>query len=171
MADEQAVVAIYAGHAQAEAAVRALAAAGVTMAHVSVAGRGGEGGERSSGLYTSGGAVKHHGSHGGFWTALSTLLLDTGTFFIPGTGPIFVAGPVVGWVAGEVEGERLEGDLGPVAAALASAGIPEDQRRIYASALREGQVLVIVHGPTAEAAKAKAALEAAGGGTVITHEA
>ncbi|HZQ37023.1 MAG TPA: general stress protein [Dehalococcoidia bacterium] len=171
MADERAVVAIYGSDAQAAAAVQALAAAGVTMAHVSVAGRGRDGEQRSSGLYTSGGAVKHHGSHGGLWTALSNLLLDTGTFFIPGTGPIFVAGPVVGWLAGEVEGERLEGDPGPVGAALASAGIPEDERRIYEGALREGQVLVIVHGPDAEAAKAKAALEAAGGGTVITHEA
>ncbi len=171
MADEQAVVAIYAGHAEAEAAVQALAAAGVTMAHVSVAGRGRDGEQRSSGLYTSGGAVKHHGSHGGLWSALSNLLLDTGTFFIPGTGPIFVAGPVVGWVASEVEGERLEDAPGPVAAALASAGIPEEERRVYERALREGQVLVIVHGPAAEAAKARAALEAAGGGTVITHEA
>lgn len=169
MADEAAVVAIYADHAQAEAAVQALAAAGVTMAHVSVAGRGRDGEQRNA-APDSGGAVEHHVSHGGLWTALSTLLLDTGTFLIPGTGPIFVAGPVVGWVAGEVEGERLAGEIGPVGAALASAGIPEDQRRVYERSLREGQVLVIVHGPAAEAAKAKAALEAAGGGTVITHE-
>src|SRR5690348_6957924 len=86
MADEQAVVAIYAGHTQAETAVQALADAGVTMAHVSVAGRERDGEARSSGLYTSGGAVKHHGGLGGLWTALSNLLLDTGTFFIPGTG-------------------------------------------------------------------------------------
>ncbi len=169
MADERAVVAIYAGHKQAEAAVRALDAAGVAMAHVSVAGRGQDGGAASSGHYTSGGAVRHHGGHGGLWTALSNLLLDTGTFFIPGTGPIFVAGPVVGWVAGEVEGERIEGDLGPVGAALASAGIPADQRRIYETALRAGQVLVIVHGPADEVATAKAALEQAGGGTVALH--
>ncbi|HLZ69323.1 MAG TPA: hypothetical protein VKV26_05360 [Dehalococcoidia bacterium] len=168
MKNEQAVVAIYASNRQAETAVKALATAGVAMAHVSVAGRG-AGDEATSGHYTSGGAVRHHGGHGGLWTALSNLLLDTGTFFIPGTGPIFVAGPVVGWVAGEVEGERIAGELGPVGAALAGAGIPAAHRRIYETALRAGQVLVIVHGQAAEVATAKAALEQAGAGTVAVH--
>jgi hypothetical protein len=169
MTDERAVVATYAGHEQAEAAVQALREAGIAMAHVSVAGRGDGDGKGFSGHYTSGGAVRHRGGHGRLWTALSNLLLDTGTFFIPGTGPIFVAGPVVGWVAGEVEGERLEGDIGPMGAALAGAGIPAEQRRVYETALQSGQVLVIVHGPAAEVEKARTALGQVGGGTVAVH--
>jgi hypothetical protein len=167
MADERSVVAVYDDHPRAEAAVQALGAAGVPMAHVSVAGRGRDADEDVSGHYTAGGAVRHHGRHGGLWTALSNLLLDTGTFFIPGTGPIFVAGPVVGWVASEVEGDRREDDLGPLAAALASTGIPLERRRDYEDALHAGKVIVIVHGPAAEVAQAQAALAQSGGNVTV----
>lgn len=170
MAEQQAAVAVYSDHAHAEAAVARLREAGIAIAGVSVVG-GGEpaAGGQASGHYTSAGQVRHQGRHGGLWALLSNLLLDTGTFTIPGAGPVFVAGPVVGWIATELEGDRLADDLDPIGAGLVRAGIPREHLPDYERALRRGDVLVIVHGAADEVARAKAVLDTTGAGVARLH--
>lgn len=160
MADESAVVAVFATHDQAEAAVRQLQQAGVAMADVSLIGSGQRDRGGTVGHYQRGGAVGHVGEHRGLWGFLSGLLADTGTFVIPGSGPVMVAGPAVGWVAEALE--NAEGGDDAMAGSLERAGIPHDDVPSYVTALQDGDYLVIVHGTPEASDRAKAQLDAAG---------
>ncbi len=150
MPDESVVVAVFATHDQAEAAVRRLQEAGTAMDAVSIVGYGHHDGAGTVGHYSRSGEVRHVGEHRGLWGLLSGLLADTGTFVIPGAGPVMVAGPAVGWLAEALENAE-GGDDDALARSLASAGITEDDVPAYVAALQDGSYLVIVHG-TAEAA-------------------
>ncbi|MHB8577469.1 MAG: hypothetical protein ACYDCQ_19320, partial [Dehalococcoidia bacterium] len=103
--------------------------------------------------------VHHHDEHRGLWGLLSGLLADTGTFIIPGAGPVMVAGPAVGWVAGAVE--DVEGDdATAVRRGLAGSGIPATELPRYETAVHDGRWLIIVHGSPETLLQAKTTLDA-----------
>src|SRR5215472_7784595 len=117
MPDDSVAVAVFGTHDQAEAAVRRLHEAGTAMDAVSILGSGQGDQSGAVGHYSRGGEVKHVGEHRGLWRWLSGLLADTGTFVIPGAGPVMVAGPAVGWVAEALENAE-DGDADAVARSL-----------------------------------------------------
>jgi hypothetical protein len=175
MPHESAVVALYSTHDEAEAAVRALQNAGVALTNVSVVGQGQQRGERVVGSFTLGDQRRHVGTHGGFWNAIWELLDDTGTFFVPGSGPIIVAGPVVGWLVRAAEGveqlaHTVEGEPAAkrdaVASALIASGIPPADAHTYESAINSGQFLVVLHGDRETAKRAQSELERTGAAQV-----
>jgi hypothetical protein len=168
MPDKNAAVAVYATHDQAEAAVRRLQEAGIPMERVSLVGRGGRDGSRAVGQYTRGSEVRHVGEHRGLWGFLSGLLADTGTFVIPGAGPVMAAGPAVGWVAEALENAE-GGDADAVSAGLTGAGIPPDDVQRYHTALQDGDVLLIVHSSPDEVKRAKSVLDNTGARESSVH--
>ncbi len=91
--------------------------------------------------------------------------MDCGAFlfeafvFMPGIGPVLVAGPLVAWIVGALEGAVVVGGLSVLGAALASLGIPENSALKYESELRAGKFLLFVHGTREEIARARAVLE------------
>lgn len=92
---------------------------------------------------------------GAFWGGLWGLLFGSAFFAIPGIGPILVAGPLVGWIVGALEGATIVGGISALGAALASIGIPNDSVLQYENDLRADRFLVVAHGTSAEVAKAK----------------
>jgi hypothetical protein len=78
---------------------------------------------------------------------------------IPGLGPVLAAGPIVAWIVAGLEGAVEVGVLGALGAGLYSIGIPKDSILKYQTALKTDQFLLIVHGTTAEVAKAKDIIE------------
>src|SRR4029453_4704835 len=59
---------------------------------------------------------------GGVWG----LLFGAAFFFIPGIGPVVLAGPLVASLVGALEGAVVVGGLTPLGAVLASLGIPRN---------------------------------------------
>lgn len=77
---------------------------------------------------------------GGAIGAIGALLVQAGTFAIPGIGPILAAGPLAATIAGLAAG----GATGGVVGALAGLGINKDDAEKYHVHLESGDVLVLV---------------------------
>ena len=159
MSIENSVVAIYSQHTDADLAVKELQRGGVDMHKLSIVGKGYHTDEQVVGYYNTGDRMKHWGKTGAFWGGFWGLLFGSAFFMIPGLGPILVAGPLVAWIVGGLEGAVLVGGLSALGAGLYSIGIPKDSIVKYEAALKTDQFLVIAHGTAAEVAKAKEILE------------
>ena len=160
MSVENSVVAIYHTHTDADRAVKELQRGGVDMKKLSIVGKGYHTDEQVVGYYNTGDRMKHWGKMGAFWGGLWGLLFGAAFFAIPGIGPILVAGPLVSWIVGALEGAVVVGGLSALGAGLYSIGIPKDSIVKYETALKTDQFLVIAHGTAAEVAKAKDIIEA-----------
>jgi mannose/fructose/N-acetylgalactosamine-specific phosphotransferase system component IIC len=78
------------------------------------------------------------------------MLIGTGFFFIPGIGPLLVAGTLVGMIVGALEGGVVVGGLSVLGAGLYSLGIHKDTIMKYETALKSGKFIVITHGSAEE---------------------
>ena len=155
MTRENAVVAIYRTHTDAEAAVRELQKAGYDMTKLSIVGKDYHTEEHVTGYYSTGDRMKYWGKLGAFWGGIWGLLFGAAFFAIPGLGPILAAGPVVAWIVGALEGAVVIGGLDALGAGLYSIGIPKDSVLKYETALKSAQFLLIAHGSPAEATQAQ----------------
>jgi hypothetical protein len=159
MSIENSVVAIYRQHTDADAAIKELQRGGVDMKTLSIVGKGYHTDEQVVGYYTTGDRMKYWGKVGAFWGGFWGLLFGSALFMIPGLGPVLAAGPIVAWIVAGLEGAVEVGVLGALGAGLYSIGIPKDSILKYQTALKTDQFLLIVHGTTAEVAKAKDIIE------------
>src|SRR5271155_3806267 len=159
MSIENSVVAIYDTHTDADRAVKELQRGGVDMHKLSIVGKGYHTEEQVVGYYNTGDRMKHWGRTGAFWGGLSGLLLGAAFFWVPGVGQVLVAGPVVAWIVGALEGAVVVGGLSALGAGLYSIGIPKDSIVKYETALQTDQFLLIGHGTAAEVAKVKDIIE------------
>ena len=82
-------------------------------------------------------------------------MVDSAFFLIPGIGPLMVAGPLVGWLVGALEGAVAVGGLSAIGAGLYSLGIPKDSMLKYETALKIDKFVPIAHGSTEEISHAK----------------
>jgi uncharacterized membrane protein len=148
------IVAIYETHEQAEHAIKELQVAGIDMHSISIASRGMHTDEHVIGYYNAGDRMKYWGKVGAFWGGFWGLLFGSAFFAIPGLGPLLVAGPLVSWIVGALEGAVLVGGVSVVGAGLVSIGIPMDSVIKYEVALKTDKYLLVVHSTPDEVAKA-----------------
>lgn len=154
MPDTNAVVAVYDNHSAAEDAITELKKSGFDMTKVSIVGKEYHTEEHVVGYYNAGDRMKYWGSMGAFWGGIWGLLVGAAFFWVPGVGPLLVAGPVAAWIIGALEGAVVVGGLSVLGAALFSAGIPKDSILKYETAVKADKYLVVIHGTADEVAKA-----------------
>src|ERR1700720_14645 len=159
MSETNAVVAIYDSHSQAEEAVKELQKSGVDMKKLSIVGKDYHTDEHVVGYYNTGDRMKYWGKLGAFWGGLWGLLVGAAFFAVPGIGPVVVAGPLVGWVLGALEGAVAVGGLSAIGAGLFSIGIPKDSVLKYELALKADNYLIVAHGTAEEVARAREILQ------------
>src|SRR5208283_4625846 len=111
MSEANAAVAIYDSHSQAEEAVKELQKFGVDMKKLSIVGKDYHTDEQVVGYYNTGDRMKYWGKLGAFWGGLWGMLFGAAFFAIPGVGPVLVAGPLVTWIVGALEGAVVVGGL------------------------------------------------------------
>ncbi|MEO8049163.1 MAG: general stress protein [Acidobacteriota bacterium] len=158
MSERNAVVAIFGTHAEAEEGVKELERAGIDMHSLSIIGKDTHTDEQVVGYYNSGDRMKYWGKNGALWGGFWGLLFGSAFFAIPGIGPVLVAGPLVAWIVGALEGAVVVGGLSAIGAGLYSVGIPRDSIVEYELAIKTDKYLVMVNGSTPEVEKAKEAL-------------
>ena len=95
MTKNNSIVAIYPSHTAAEAAIKELQQSGFDMKKLSIVGRDYHTDEHVVGYYNVGDRMKYWGKMGAFWGGLWGLLFGSAFFFIPGIGPLVIAGPLV----------------------------------------------------------------------------
>jgi len=155
MTNENAVVAVYNSHVEAEQAVSQLNQAGFDMKKLSIVGKDYHTEENVVGYYNAGNRMKYWGKWGAFWGGIWGLLFGAAFFFVPGIGPVLVAGPLSAWIVAGLEGAVVVGGLSAIGAGLYSIGIPKDSILRYEVALKADKFLLIAHGTAEEVAKAK----------------
>lgn len=155
MSEMNTVVAVYGSHPEAESAVKELQRGGVDMRTLSIVAKNTHADEQVVGYYNSGDRMKYWGKTGAFWGGFWGLLFGSAAFAIPGIGPVLVAGPLVGWIVGALEGAAVFGGMSAIGAGLYGMGIPKDSVIQYELALKTDQFLLTVHGTAADIAKAE----------------
>jgi len=155
MNTNNAIVAIYPSHTEAEAAVKELQHSGFDMKKLSIVGRDYHTDEHVVGYYNIGDRMKYWGKIGAFWGWIWACFFGSAFFFIPGIGPLIVAGPLVAWIVGALESAVVVGGLSALGAGLLSMGIPKDSILKYETALKTDKFVVIAHGTAEEASRAR----------------
>lgn len=156
------VVAVYSSHEAAEAAIKSLADQDIDLKKLSIIGKNYHSEENVTGYYTNGDRMKTWGSAGAFWGGLWGLLFGAGIFFIPGVGPVAVAGPVIASVVAGLEGAIALGGISALGAGLIGLGIPKHSVLKYETEIKSDKFVVIYKGTEEEAKNIKAKLEANG---------
>jgi uncharacterized membrane protein len=168
MSDTNSVVAVYTSHDQAEKAVRELQKDGFDMQKLSIIGKDYRTEEHVIGYYTTSDRMSYWGKMGAFWGGFWGLLFGTGFFWIPGIGPLLVAGPIVAWIVAALEGAVVVGGISALGAGLYSIGIPKHSIVQYETEVKNGKLLLVVHGTTQEVENAKEILSQTQA-TVMVH--
>jgi len=155
MAKDNFIVAVYPSHNAAEEAIKELQRSGFEIKRLSIIGQDIHTDEHVVGYYNLDERMKAWGKGGAFWGGIWGLLFGSAFFLLPGLGPVLVAGPLVGWVVGALEGAVVVGGLSIVGAALYNLGIPKDSILRYEKELITGKFILIVHGTMFDTTLAK----------------
>jgi uncharacterized membrane protein len=169
MSDNNIVVAVYEAHTEAEHSVKELQKAGFDMKKLSIVAKNPHAEEQVVGFYNTGDRIKHWGKAGAFWGGIWGMLFGAAFFAIPGIGPVLVAGPLVAWIVGALEGAAVVGGVSALGAGLFSVGIPKDSVLKYEIALKTDRFLLLVHGTAEEAARARDILRGTHPAELYTH--
>ena len=152
---ENSIIAVYHSHLDAEAAVKRLKDSSFDLTKLSIVGRDFQTDEHVIGYYNAGDRIKYWGQSGLFWGSVWAMLFGSAFFMIPGVGPLILAGPLVTWMVGILEGAIVVGSLSALGAALFSLGIPENSILQYETALKAGKFILIANGNAEEVLHAK----------------
>ena len=170
LAKHNSVVATYPSHLAAEAAIKELEKSGFDMKKLSIIGRNYHTDEQVVGYYNAGDRMKLWGKTGAFWGGIWGMLFGSAFFFIPGIGPLLVAGPFISSIVGALEGAVVVGGLSVVGAGLAGLGIPEDSIVRYETALKVGKYVLIAQGTAEDNARAKEILGHGKPESLVLHQ-
>jgi hypothetical protein len=163
---DQAVVASYRNHADAEWAVKCLSDGGLPINTVSIIGRNFETHEDIQGFYKPEDAALEGAGTGAWFGGFFGLMWGAmGWFVIPGIGPLLVLGPLAGMIAGAIGGAGV----GALINGLVVAGVPRDRALKYQERLQAGEFLVVVHGGADAAARAHHILDGTSQIDLQTH--
>jgi uncharacterized membrane protein len=149
------VVAVFATHDQAENAIRELQKDGFNMKKLSIVGKDYHTEEHVVGYYTTCDRMSYWGKMGAFWGGFWGLLFGSAFFWIPGIGPLLAAGPVVAWIVAALEGAVVVGGISALGAGLYSIGIPKHSIVQYETEVKNGKLLLVVHGTLDEVENAR----------------
>jgi hypothetical protein len=167
--EKNSVAAIFGQHSAAEQAIKELKRANFNIEKLSIIGRDFHTEDSVVGFYNTGDRMKYWGKLGAFWGGIWGLLVGSAVLFVPGVGPIIVAGSVVTWIAAALEGALVVGGLSALGAGLYSLGIPKDSIVKYETSVKAGKFILIAHGTPDEVEKARGILQTAGAEQVNVH--
>lgn len=155
MISENTFVAVFKSHLEAESAVKTLQQSGFDIKKLSIVARGYQAEEQVIGYYNAGDRIKYWGSEGAFWGGAWALLFGSALFWVPGFGPLAIAGPLTTWIVAALENAVIFGGIGAISAGLFSIGIPKDSILEYEVALKAGKFILIANGTTEDTRRAR----------------
>src|SRR5262245_31577129 len=158
MSTESSVVAVYAHIDQAEEAVRKLGVGGFPIQHVSIIAQNLGTEKKVHGFVTSCDVAKASARTGAWVGGIFGLLVGAAFFWVPGVGPLIVAGSLGSAMLGGIEGAVAGAAVAGVFGWLASLGISKQHILKYEEYVKAGQYLVIAHGSPDDAKKARGIL-------------
>src|SRR5206468_5829686 len=143
ISDPKAVVAVYNNHSEAEAGVKELQTGGFDTKKLSIVGKDYHTEEQVVGYYNTGDRLKYWGRMCALWGGLWGLLLGAAFFWVPGVGPLLVAGPVSAAIVAALESAVVVGGMSVFGASLYSLGIPKHSVLRYVTAINVKKDLLV----------------------------
>jgi hypothetical protein len=158
MSPESSVIAVYPHVDEAEEAVKQLGVGGFPIQHVSIIAQNLGTEKKIHGFVTSCDVAKSSARTGAWVGGIFGLLVGAAFIWVPGVGPLVVAGSLasalLGGVEGAVAGAAFTGLLGW----LAALGISKQHILKYEQYVQAGKYLVVAHGTADDVKKAQAIL-------------
>ncbi len=116
--------------------------------------------------------VAKSGAGIGAWTGgLFGLLVGAAFLWVPGFGPLVVAGSLASILLGGIEGALAGAAGGGLLGALAGWGISKEHILKYEDQIKGGKVVVIAHGSAEDVANARRILEGSAQQDLMQHTA
>jgi hypothetical protein len=166
---EQSVVGIYQSMDEAEKAVKALDLARFPIHQVSIVTKD-ISSEKTVHGYVTACDVSKQGAKQGAWVGgIFGLLVGAAFLWVPGVGPVIVAGSLASGLLGGVEGALAGSALGGILMGLSAWGISKQHILKYEEVVKAGKFLVIAHGSPADVQKAQEILAATGATELTPH--
>jgi uncharacterized membrane protein len=166
---EQSVVGIYDSMTKAEHAVESLDKGGFPIKQVSIVAQNLASEKRVHGYVTACDVSKASAQTGAWVGGIFGLLVGAAFIWVPGVGPLIVAGPLAAALLGGVEGAIGGAALGGLLGGIAGWGISKDHILKYEEVVRGGKYLLIAHGTTDDVAKAHSLLKGTGAEELQVH--
>jgi hypothetical protein len=150
----QSTVGVYESLAQAEEAVRKLDQGRFPIKQVSVVAQNLETDKEVHGFITAGDIAKQGAGTGAWFGGIFGLLVGGASLFVPGFGPVIVAGSLAAMMLGGVEGAAVGAASGGVLGALVGWGVSKEHVVKYEDHVKGGKYLVVAHGSVEEVSRA-----------------
>jgi hypothetical protein len=154
MSNTKTSIAVLESHDHAENAIRALQKDEFDMKKLSIVGKDCHMEEHVAGYQTTCDRTTYWGTLGPFWSGFWGLLFGSARFQVPGIGPLVVAGPLA-MIVDALEGAVVTGSLTALGAGLYNIGIPKNSAVQYETEVKNGKLLLVVHGTADEVERAK----------------
>jgi hypothetical protein len=169
MSQDSSVIGVYKNIDQADEAVQKLSQGGFPIQHVSVITQNLGSERKVHGFVTSCDVAKSSARTGAWVGGIFGALVGAAFIWVPGVGPMIVAGSLAAALLGGVEGAVAGAAGAGVLGWLASLGIAKQHIVKYEETLRAGKVLVIAHGTPDEIKKAQTLLAGTGAAELTAH--
>jgi hypothetical protein len=169
MSQESSVVCLYPTVDAAEGAVRELGRGGFPIQHVSIITRDLGSEKKVHGFVTPCDVAKSAARTGAWVGGIFGLLAGAAFVWLPGVGPLIVAGSLTSALMGGLEGAAAGAALTGVLGWLGSLGISRQHILKYEESVKAGKTLVVAHGSVEEVRKAEAILAATSPAALNLH--
>ncbi len=160
MSYESSIVLVYPHLDEAEAAVQKLGEEGFPIDRVSIVAKDLGTEKKVHGFVTSCDVGKSTAKTGAWMGGIFGMLVGAAFIWVPGVGPLIVAGSLAAAVLGGVEGAAAGAAISGALGWLVSLGISKEHILKYEESVRAGKYLVIAHGAPDDIAKAERILKA-----------
>jgi uncharacterized membrane protein len=166
---EQSVVGVYKTMDDAERAIHALDQAKFPVQQISLVTKDISSEKKVHGYVTACDVSKQGAATGAWMGGIFGLLVGAALMWIPGVGPVVVAGSLASALLGGVEGAVAGSALGGILSGLAAWGISKQHILKYEEVVQGGKFLVIAHGSAADVQKAREVLSTTGASELTDH--
>jgi uncharacterized membrane protein len=166
---EQSVVGVYKTIDEAEQAVHALDKARYPINQVTIVSKDIATEKKVHGYVTACDVSKAGAKSGAWLGGIFGLLVGAAFMWVPGVGPVIVAGSLASALLGGVEGALAGSALGGILSGLAAWGISKQHILKYEEVVKAGRFLVIAHGSAEDVKKAQAILAGTGASELTSH--
>ena len=166
---EQSVIGVYNTMAEAEDAVRMLDKGKFPIKQVSFLAQDLQSVKEVHGYVTAGDVARVGANTGGWVGGLFGILVGAAFLWVPGFGPLLVAGSFAAMLLGGMEGVVAGAAGGGLLGALVGWGVSKQHILKYEEHLKGGKYLLITHGSAEEVTRAQKILQGTGALEVTHH--
>jgi hypothetical protein len=169
MSQDSSVIGVYTNIDEADAAVQKLGQGGFPIQHVSIITQNLSSERKVHGFVTSCDIARTSARAGAWVGGIFGALVGAAFIWVPGVGPMIVAGSLAAALLGGVEGAVAGAAGAGVLGWLTSLGISKQHIVKYEESLSAGKVLLVAHGSADEVKKAQAILTVTAPAELTAH--